>query len=292
MAGTELDEARTRRVINNLHATKSMYGSPKAPFWFVGLEGGNHPTKAEIDGFISQAAIRVTETPYRSLRGHTCELDKKSLQCKQHPAPRKDHLPCLYTGNDYDAKWQPTYGGYIKLLLSLTQNSWNLSDVKKYQKFYLGEIDADTPHRSTLLELYPLDCQRRRAWPYKHLGKISGLEFLKTGNRYRAWALESEWQKILKLIEEYQPKYVFIFGKDSIPLAIKDKKLNFNYRIIETKGAGKTIKTGFANQNKTNLVFARHPTGHTSDIYWKNIAIELQADEIIPKATTKFRAIK
>lgn len=277
MTGNELAAARTRRMINTIHGEKSMYGTPEANFWFVGLEGGNHPTKTELDNFFAREENLRPIKKYRSLRGQICKINKQTNLCDDHPVHKKTYHPCLYSGNDYDAKWQPTYGGYIKMLLSLTQEQWNLNDVKKYQKFALGEIDENITHRSSLLELYPLDCQRRKAWPYKHMGKIPGLEFLSSGRKYREWALEPEWNKILKLIDVHQPNYVFVYGKDSIQLAMNNKKLNFSYRDISTKGVAKTIRTGFANLGETQLVFARHPTGHTSDIYWKNIATELKS---------------
>ena len=86
---------------------------------------------------------------------------------------------------------------------------------------------------------------------------------------------EAELKFFIDLIMKHQPAYVFIYGIDSIGLSMNNKTLRFPYKDIATKGTAKTIKTGFASCGEAQLVFARHPTGHTSDVYWKNIAAEL-----------------
>ena len=69
-----------------------------------------------------------------------------------------------------------------------------------------------------------------------------------------------------------------MFGADAVNLARNNRELNYTLKPIETKGKNKTIDTGFASLYNSRITFARHPAGRTSDLYWKNIAAELFAD--------------
>ena len=281
MADSHNHEQNIRSTINTVHSQKLMHGSPRARFWFVGLEGGNHPEVEDVEEFLAKRAAHhegYNAGKFSNLRGYECLEGLCNTQCPERTKCREKHYhPCKIHGRTTQVKWQATYGGYIKLLLSLTKPGWTLDDVKEYQHLYLGEVNGDPSISSSLLELYPMDNQRKRAWPYKHLGKIAGLEYLKTARKYREWAIETEWNKILDLILKHKPDYVFVFGADATYLARNDRSLNYIVRPIMTQGDNKTIDTGFASLGSTLITFARHPAGHTSDLYWKNIAAELLA---------------
>lgn len=282
MSNSHSNDQDIRNIVSMVHSQKLMHGSPNARFWFVGLEGGNHPDAEEVEQFLAHRAAHqegYNAGKFSNLRGYECLEGLCNAQCPEKTKCQEKHYhPCKVHGKTTKVKWQATYGGYIKLLLSLTRENWTLNDVKEYQRQYLGEVNGNPSISSALLELYPMDNQRKKAWPYKHLGKIAGLEYLKTARKYREWALEPEWNKVLESIRQYQPEYVFVFGADAVNLARNNRELNYTLKPIETKGKNKTIDTGFASLYNSRITFARHPAGRTSDLYWKNIAAELFAD--------------
>jgi len=177
MADSHNHEQNIRNTINTVHSQKLMHGSPRARFWFVGLEGGNHPDVEDVEEFLAKRAAHHegdNAGKFSNLRGYECLEGLCNTQCpEQTKCQEKHYYPCKIHGRTTQVKWQTTYGGYIKLMLSLTRADWTLDDVKEYQHLYLGEVNGDPSISSALLELYIMDNQRKRAWPYKHLGKIS-----------------------------------------------------------------------------------------------------------------------
>lgn len=277
----ELRTRKLRSAVNLLHSTKLFNGSPYAKFWFIGLEGGNHPAGMEnVERFLMERAKdheRFNAGNHLSLRRFECTPTECSSHCPtQRGVVGKIYHPCRYRGNVDLVKWQPTYAGYIKLLLSITKPDWTRFDVKEYQRLHLGEYESDTVDTSALLELYPLDCQRKEEWPYLHLAEITGLDYLESADRYREWVRAPEWAKIFDKIIQYQPQYAIVFGKDIHDLAFARDDLGIVNTTYRAKTGGKAVNTAYARLGQTQLVFATHPGRIVPDDYWRSIATFLQ----------------
>lgn len=276
-----MDEKKLREAVVELHETKMMYGSPDAPFWFVGLEEANGSTPGEAEGLIYGALGMhqdFVKDGVRPLRGHKCHEEKCPDNCQYSASDnKKSILPCLLSGNDYDAKIQRTWGGYIKLLLKISDGDFTKNSVKSYQKYHLTDID-NTPlsKQSALLELFPLHCKRNNmVWPYSSLSHIQGLEHLASEHSYWHAEQQSQWDKLVAVIENHKPSYVYLASQ-----------VEFNNLLAGTChvdtipqeicwGNGKKTTSLFASLNGTTLFTGYHPGGGRgiTDTYWRHLGL-------------------
>lgn len=268
-----MNDQEIESKILKLHSSKMMYGSPAAPFWFVGLEEGNHVPKDQVEELITTAANKhddFTNRGIRTLRGTSCNAAACPQSCKNASSK---YLPCKYSGNNFDARYQTTWGSYIKLLLWISRENFKLDDVRYYQKFNLGDTENTIEsEQSCLLELFPLHCQRREDWPYADLSSIDGLEHLDSKDNYWNKVKFDEWDKIVKLIRDNQPEFVFLFG-NSFDELMPESCDTVEKPVEIPSNSSSTIRATFGTIDSTMLIKARHPSASgTSDLYWKNLA--------------------
>ncbi len=127
--------------IAELHATFILFGLPAAPYWFLGLEERDKPAKdGSLDAFehtlLNKARTFRAEGSVR-LRDLCPSAIPKYLS-----PPIESGASRSIKGVTYQRKW----GGNIKLLLAIemagSDESWNLDDVKEYQKYDLGALQT------------------------------------------------------------------------------------------------------------------------------------------------------
>ena len=264
--------------IDELHNEFLVFGDPESPHWFLGLEEAECPeneTEEAADVFLNvllNKARKFEQSKKMSLREFGVQ---KSPKCFLPPI---DSSLDEYT---LDTLYQPTWGGYIKLLLSmdsaLNGSSWDLNEVKKYQKYRLGALGPPVdPLGSCLLELFPLGRKNRNngKWPYKKLAARQGLEYLKSPKSYSRAVTATRVQVLIKLVDRYSPKYLMCFGADC-QNAVRSV-LRTSPEIIQIDQGDKKIAASVLQHKGTTVLFSNHPTSHgVSDKYWENLGRQL-----------------
>ncbi len=274
-----MDDKKLRKAVVALHDNKLMYGSPDAPFWFVGLEEALGDTEDEAEGLINSlhgSLQDFLQNGARPLRHHPCHESKCPENCEYTVGEAASgYTPCLLSGNDYDALCQSTWEGYIKILLSITDGDYTLNQVKRYQKFHLADTD-NTPieKQSALLELYPLPCKRHRnTWPYSVLPRIGGLEYLSSAKTYRQTQKQIQWPKLVDLIAAHQPDYVYLASQTEFSSLLNgSQSIDVTPQSIDW-GNAKKSESCFARIGNTTVFTGYHPGGGwgiTND-YWRNL---------------------
>lgn len=267
-----------RKDIELLHETFILFGDPNAPYWFLGLEEGDHPAKdVAIDGFVRHLLKKTNK--YRN-------SEKLSLRdfCSGGEGTR--FLPNFDESDaksGKDVKYQATWGGYIKLLLSTEMfgkdKSWTIDDVKRYQKYSLGALtESELLPKSCLMELFPMARKGRKKghWPYAPLADRQGLEFLKTPSSYQAYAEENRAKILLSLIKLHDPKYLICFGSDCKRAVLS--LIDDTPQEIAIDQGKRVLKVSSVIFGKTRILFSNHPTSHgVSNLYWRNLGAALAA---------------
>lgn len=262
-------------AVSELHRVKMMYGSSDAPFWFVGLEEANGDMEDDPEGLIYGALnmhLDYVRDGKRALRGQSCNVSACPDNCSYR---NSDFLPCLYSDNKFDAKYQRTWGGYIKILLTLLEGGFTRESVKLYQKFHLADID-NTPvaQQSALLELFPLHCKRqKKVWLYDKLSKVEGLQHLSTAENYWSNVVDNEWDKLVNKIQQHSPSYVYLASQNDFS-SLLESVTRCDPRSIQW-GDGKSTTSRFATINNSTVFTGYHPAGGRgiTDHYWKNIGL-------------------
>lgn len=262
--------------IEYLHETFVLFGDPDAPYWFLGLEEGDHPgSKERVDNFIHgliKKSQRYSQTGKLSLRDLCAPNGGLSFLPEVEASGGR-------TGKN--VKYQSTWGGYIKFLLSVeqekTKTDWTLEDVKKYQKYDLGALgETDGLPKSCLMELFPMARKGRRKsqWPYKSISTRKNLECMKDPKSYQRYAEARRVELLMSLVKKHKPKYLVCFGSDckrAITSVVDEKPQK-----LEIDQGTKTINASTMVLDNTRIVFSNHPTSHgISTVYWKNLGSQV-----------------
>lgn len=271
----------TSSDIDGLHDEFMIFGNPKATYWFLGLEEGDSPKRRETDDNIELFVHKLIEK-------HDRYKTNRPLSLRDLCAPKgwSDFLPKIDETKKVTAsgtKYQNTWGGYIKLLLSIEHanggNDWTLNEVKIYQKYRLGSLDIPNDSLSScLLELFPMARKGRKGkqWPYAHLAKRNNLEYFDKANNYRAKVEQQRTKLLLQLVKTHRPKVLAAFGKDCESAICNE--LQLVPENIQIDNGKKTVKASIARYENTTLVFSIHPTSHgVSDLYWRNLGNDVSA---------------
>lgn len=258
--------------IDWLHDEFIFFGNPDADNWFLGLEEGDHPEEDQpIDEFI-HGLMRKTKM----------HSDSQVTSLRQLCAPSEGYkfLPLVEENMPNSSKgvvFQSTWGGYIKLLLSInfakTGNDWTLDDVKIYQKYRLGEIELqDDALSSCLLELFPMARKGRKGaqWPYAKLANREDLQYFSKAKNYKIQVEAMRTKKLLQYVKRYKPKYLFSFGKDCKDAICAELQKEPELHHIDT--GKRELPVSHLLCGETDIVFSNHPTSHgVSDEYWRNL---------------------
>ena len=232
--------------------TFRMFGDPDSPFWFLGLEESTDP---------ELSADEQIQAQYRA------SLEQNKLH----------KVPLSYAR--VRPTYQRTWGGYIKLLLSVKNNlspsekNWTDRDVMEYQRKRLGALGKDE-FGSCLMELYPLPRKTRsHPWVYSEIANRPGLEFLSSHSKYKNHiSTKNRSEILLSHVEQHKPRALFCFGADcrkyfGMRLNTKLEPLSID------NGVGRKHLPAFkASVGSTQIVFSYHPAAFgVSDDYWRNL---------------------
>lgn len=270
--------------IEYLHRTFLLFGSADAPYWFLGLEEGDHPVVEEGSHTASEESV---DTFIRGLLRKSKRFNEaRSLSLRDLCVPKSGlkYLPEIEESGPRTSKgvkYQSTWGGYIKFLLSVEQvsksNKWTLKDVKRYQKYDLGALSTTSSlPRSCLMELFPMARKGRKKtqWPYKTLSSRDDMAYLETPQSYKQYAEAKRVEILMSLVKKNEPKYLVCFGDDCKQAIIS--VVNQKPKNIEIDQGKKTINASTMVYGKTRIIFSNHPTSHgISNLYWKNLGSEI-----------------
>jgi len=274
MVNTMASGATTNeRVMQSIHETFLFYGDPEAPYWFLGLEEGYQPPEDRpIDDVIRSLSKKADKQRRQG---------KVSLRAFVKPSKYLPPIDPNAAPSGADVKYQPTWGGYIKLLFAIENANagkampWHLRDVRRYQKYRLGSLEQPKGGKtempsSCLMELFDLPCNRRLGrWPYAKLADRKGLAYLKTHKSYRDRVLGDRVALLLAHARLHRPEFLICFGEDcrkTLRTALDDRT---NEEVIEIKASKRIYRASLIEIEGTRLVFARHPTAPgTPSAYW------------------------
>lgn len=278
--------------LRKVHDTFLLYGTPSAPYWFLGLEEGyERPDDgSSVDDLC--ASLHRKAQRFR---------DSDGLSLRDLAGGNSKYLPAIERGGAdgvSDVSYQCTWGGYIKLLLSAEcaragrPASWGLEDVKRYQKYRLGSLDgsgergSDALPGSCLMELFDLPWNRGRGkWPYAKLSVREGLEYLATPARYRRYVLKGRVERLLGLVQRHGPRFLLCFGAEC-RYALRGELRGSTETIVPIEVRGKRHEIVVLERDGTTVVFARHPAARgQTDEYW--IALGQALAERFPVSATK-----
>ena len=271
----------TEADLNELHDEFIIFGDPESPYWFLGLEEAVSKAKNEsIDEFV-----------YKLLEKTRKFVQKQKMSLRDFGVPQKPKcfLPLIDPAkarSASDTKYQSTWGGYIKLLLSIDSaksgKSWNLNDVKIYQKYRLGALAPPRdPLGSCLLELFPLGRKNRKEkkWQYEDLSNRNGLEYLESPVSYQIKVETARVKLLLRNLKIYQPTILVCFGADC-KNAVRKVLMSTDFEILRVDQGKRMVEVSITKYTETLIVFSNHPTSYgMSNLYWKNLGIEL-ADRV------------
>jgi hypothetical protein len=155
------------------------YGDPAGCFWFVGMEEAGDLTPAEL---LTRA---------------------REFQAIDDLA-RVHALPGYLTDM---APLRATWSAMSRLVLRLSgdPNWMDRERVRWYQMNRLGHTDGET----FLTEALPLPSPSTAHWPYRAL--------FTTRDEYRTKTLRRRMQRLRALYRQYEPHYVFCYGKHYWP---------------------------------------------------------------------------
>ena len=265
----------TQNDLNLLHETFILFGDPDAPYWFLGLEEGDHPGDGVvIDNFVRHLLVKTkkyNDAGKLSLRNFSPEDGHKFLPKLEDSGVRSGK----------NVKYQATWGGYIKLLLSAEMHgsgtSWTIEDVKQYQKYNLGELgNSEGLPKSCLMELFPMARKGRKKgqWPYSLLADREGMEFMKTPSSYKDYAEQDRAKLLLSLVKKHQPKYLVCFGGDCKRVLMS--QIDEEPNLLKIHQGKREMKVSTVSYGGTKVIFSNHPTSHgISNLYWKNLGAQL-----------------
>lgn len=261
----------TSAEIDRLHREFLIFGNPKAPYWFLGLEEGDHPKPGEVDKFINGLLKKA-------------ERNKKSgmISLRDMVNPKSDYeflrpIDSSKSKTAAGVKYQRTWGGYIKALLSIVQardgKQWSLNDIKLYQNYRLGDLDLENDSLgSCLLELFPMARKGRKIsqWPYAELADRAGLDYFDKPINYKTKVESLRVKRLLELIDEHKPMVLFAFGADFRDVLLKELPDKPVVHKINTGKRDLTVShLWFGN---SLLFFSNHPTSHgVTNKYWRNL---------------------
>jgi hypothetical protein len=158
------------------------YGNLRSDYWFIGMEEGGQNTIEEFyENYVENWDGKESTD---MLDGVNKEAEDMFFNDK--------------------AKIQKTWGGIIKLLLSIENGPTDKESILNFQKTNLGRINGN----NLLLELLPLPNRSIENWGYHSLG----LPQFDTRENYLKYFLPKRIMQIKELISKYNPKVVVFYS--------------------------------------------------------------------------------
>jgi hypothetical protein len=160
-------------------------------------------------------------------------------------------------------KLQRTWGQLIRIYLISQGKSDAISDLKVFQRDYLGRKDQDT----CLLELLPLTSPNTTTWLYS---KWSENPFLKDRLTYQENCLGQRCDHIRSQVYSFKPSVVVFYGKSYR----KWWKIIAGPEVVFQEDS----KAWFGVKKDTLFVISNHPTAREiGNVYFENIGIRIRS---------------
>ena len=248
--------------------TIAKQGNPQSPYWFMGLEESTDPNYTADQQILTQY-----QTASEQAAGKIIPLSYARVR----------------------KAYQPTWGGYIKLLLSVRdavegpQSEWTTNDVLHYQRNVLGDSDIQE-YSTCLLELSPLPRKTRgHPWVYGDIADRPGMEFLSSYESFSAYQLVKDRASlIIDEVENYKPRVLFVFGKDG-EFALRDKVEDLvSYEVVKSD-SGRSMPAYIGTLDSTLVVFSYHPAYRPITTYWRRLGA-IAAGKLPPSNDTLVKA--
>ena len=208
------------------------YGNLSSDYWFVGMEEGGDDTIQEF------------------YKNYVEKWDGKE-STDMVDGINKEAEDIFFNEK---GKIQKTWGGIIKLLLSIENKPIYKECILNFQKTNLGRIEGN----NLLLELLPLPNRSITNWGYYSLG----LPHFDTRKNYLEYYLPERTKHIKELISKYNPKVVVFYSAT--------KRYLKSWKEIMEISDNTIIKTPVIMKiNETIFAICKHPAAHglTSEYY-------------------------
>ena len=209
------------------------YGNFYSDYWFIGMEEGGDDTVQEFYENYVENWDRKESTDI--LDGINKETEDMFFNDK--------------------GKIQKTWGGIIKLLLSIENKPTDKERILNFQKTNLGRIINGN---NLLLELLPLPNRSIANWGYHSLE----LPHFDTRKNYLKYYLPERTKRIKEFISKYNPKVVIFYSTS--------QKYLKSWKEIMGIDRNTSINSPFIMKiNKTIFVICKHPAAHgiTNEYY-------------------------
>jgi hypothetical protein len=250
MNTVEIDENLLKEYMTNFYG----YGNLKGDYWFVGMEEGGGGSPTEI---ISR--LNVWQSAGKPTLLDNYEFHKKVTGENGHSFE--------YLFKKEGSRYQPTWGGLIKILLNFKNGKKpTLGEVKLFQSEMFGRVDSN----NCIVELFPLPSRSTIDF---HYSTWTNIDYLKDRGKYKSHLEKMRIEKLKSLISDRKPKFVLFYGSSPEYVTYWSKISDVDFTNIEAKVIHKKLTAKFCQSDSTFYVITHHPASKNGmgDEYFKEV---------------------
>lgn len=221
------------------------YGNLNGDYWFVGMEEGGGDEFKEIESKLNQWKLSKNENLLDLYEFHRGIINSKN-----------QNQNIYFKGKN--SKYQRTWGGLIKVLLSCENKEPNINNIKLFQSNNLGRSDSN----NCITEVFPLPSPSVNKF---HYCDWSNLPYLKDRLKYKNHIRDKRIEKLHQLIVQHEPKYVIFYSTspEYIKYWSKISGIDFNSLpkvMIHNKDNSTKLYSKFIKKGNTVFCIMHHPT--------------------------------
>jgi hypothetical protein len=217
------------------------YGNLKSDYWFIGMEEGGGNSEQEIS-----SRLDVWEKS-----GRPTLLDNYDFHAK---VTGETGATFDYLFNGSNSRYQPTWGGLIKIILNFENAvSPSLKEVKHFQSENLGRHNSN----NCILEVFPLPSPSVSKFNY---AEWTDIDYLRDRVQYKRHLHKPRINKLKQLISEHQPKLVLFYSSNPEYTSYWSEISGINFSAIPPTRISKNLNAKFHRIGRTQFVITPHPT--------------------------------
>lgn len=250
-----IDEKLLEEYMNNFYG----YGNLKGKYWFIGMEEGGGNSEDEFISRLQNWKCFGSPTLLDNCKFHSVSNDGKGNNME-------------YFFRETKTKYQPTWGGLIKILLNYFEYKQpTLEQVKQFQSKSWGRVNSD----NCLLEVFPLPSPKAGKWKYSDW--IKNIHYLESRESYKEKLKETRIQKLKDLILAEKPLLVVFYSSNKEYLEYWYKIIGVSFQDLNFIDNENKLKAKFIKQNNFCYAIIHHPTfqGITNE-YFEKVGAELR----------------